>query len=135
MSALLESFKGTLAGQEALDQMERELVAWGAYVAGGRDASGYPSMSVMHPNWQPPAKGGASKLPRRVVSYAREQWVDAQVRTMSRKLQDALVARYVMRMSLHDQALALHCELSTVQARVSAAKRKLAAVFPVIGNR
>jgi hypothetical protein len=122
-------------GSELLDAMERELVAWGSYVAGGREVAGFPVMSVIHPNWMPPAKGMPAKLPMRPRDYSMERRVDGVVRRMSRKLQDALAVRYVRRMPYAEQAMALGCQPGTVDARVREAKRQIAAVFPVIAIR
>lgn len=115
-----------------LESMERELLAWGAYVAGGRDGNGFPVMSVIHPNWQPPAKGMTPKAPRRAQSYIRERRMDAAVRHLSGKLQDALAVRYVKRMSCAEQARVLGCQPGTLDARVREAKRQLVGVLPVV---
>jgi hypothetical protein len=124
-----------IMGAEVLDALERELVAWGSYVAGGREVAGYPVMSVIHPNWTPPAKGMPAKLPMRPREYIRERRVDIVVRRMSRKLQDALAVRYVRRMPYAEQAMALGCQPGTVDARVREAKRQLQTVLRVIANR
>lgn len=107
------------------DRMERELLAWGAFRAGGGCGDGYPAMSVIHPNWQPPAKGMPAKLPMPGRSTAAERALDARIGGLSVKMRDALFVRYVKRLALADQAQALGCEQSTVVARITAAKRSL----------
>ena len=109
------------------DAMERRLQAWAAWLTGGRGAAGYPAKNVLHPSWLPPAAG---QLPSMITVHAqptvRERQVHAVVECMSVRLQNTLVAVYLMRASPAEQAVLLECQPSTVRARLADAKAKLA---------
>lgn len=107
------------------ERMERRLVAWGVWKSAGGNGAGYPAMSVIHPNWTPPARGLPPRLPPIGASSADEIALNASIAGLSVKMRDALFVRYVKRMSLADQAATLACSESTVLMRISAAKRRL----------
>lgn len=115
----------SVAQETVADRMEAQLLAWGAFRAGGGCGDGYPSMSVIHPNWTIPAKGMQAKLPMPGRSSVAERALDARIAELSVKMRDALFVRYVKRLALAEQARMLGCEESTVGARVQQAKRIL----------
>lgn len=107
------------------DRMERRLVAWGVWRSAGGNGAGYPAMSVIHPNWTPPARGLPPRMPPAAASCADEVALNGRIGELSVKMRDALFVRYVKRMSLADQAATLSCSESTVLMRIASAKRRL----------
>lgn len=109
-----------------VDPMQARLTAWAAWLTGGRCADGYPTKSVLHQSWLPPAPGQTPTMRSSPASSERmERELDAQIRTLSQRLQDTLAVVYVMRARPDEQVLRLQCQASTVRARVAEAKRLL----------
>ena len=109
-----------------VDPLPGRLVAWAAWLtSGGSGGEGYPTKSVLHSSWLPPTPG---KTPTMASSTGRReralhQMISAE---LSVRLQNTLVAVYVMRASPAEQVVLLECQASTVRARVSEAKALLA---------
>lgn len=113
-----------------VDLMQRRLLAWAAWLAGGRNSAGYPTKNVLHQSWLPPSAG---QLPAMVSVRARptvkESQVHAAVERMGLRLQNTLVVVYLMRAAPAEQARLLECQASTVRARVAQAKALLASML------
>jgi DNA-directed RNA polymerase specialized sigma24 family protein len=107
-------------------QVQARLLRWAAWVTVG-DGSGYPVMSVIHPEWQPPSPGVTPTLKVGAVTDVRQ--THRAIQGLSLRLRNTLVVHYVMRLSLAEQAQRLGCEVSTVIARVASAHRTLAKEF------
>ena len=106
--------------------MERRLQAWACWRQGGGRVDGYPTKSVLHASWSPPSAG---MTPSMQVVHARscrdERALDRAISGLSVRLQDTLVAVYLMRAQVAEQVALLQCQASTVRARVGEAKRLL----------
>lgn len=114
--------------------MERRLLAWAAWLTGGRSSAGYPVKNVLHPSWMPPAGGRTPTMVATLATtMAPERQVHAAVMSMSQRLQDTLAAVYVLRASADEQVSILGCQASTVRARVAAAKAMLAQMLRTAG--
>lgn len=117
-----------------IDVMERRLLAWAAWLTGGRSSAGYPTKNVLHQSWLPPAAG---QLPAMVSVQAQptaqERQVHAALGQLSVRLQNTVVVVYVMRAAPDEQARLLECQASTVRARVGEAKAALS--LALLGNR
>lgn len=109
-----------------VDLMQQRLLAWAAWLTGGRTSAGYPTKNVLHQSWLPPAAG---QLPAMVSAPARptlqERQVHAAVERMGMRLQNTLAVVYLMRAAPAEQARLLECQASTVRARVAEAKTSL----------
>lgn len=108
-----------------VDMVEARLLAWAAWRTAGRCADGYPSKSVLHPSWSPPAPGVTPTMHVAGAGEERQRQMDALVAGLSVKLRDALYVVYIKRMAPTEQARQLQCKECTVRARVSEAKRQL----------
>lgn len=106
------------------DVIERRLQAWGAWLAEGGCGDGYPSKSVLHESWLPPAAGSVPSI-KVGRGDAAERAVHAAVRLMSVRMANTLVVTYVYRQAGQARALRLECQESTARARVQQAKRLL----------
>ncbi len=109
------------------DRAQMLLERWAAWLQGsGAAAAGYPTKSVLHPSWLPPASGMVPVMHTTPASNCRqERAVHAVVCGMSKTMQDTLVVVYVWRKSEAERAAALQCQPSTVRARVAQAKRQI----------
>lgn len=110
-----------------LEYIERRLLRWAEYVAVG-DGSGYPSMSVLHKNWQPPAPGTSPTLKVAAPSDARETH-RAIKRLLSQRQANTLVVHYVMKLPMAEQVQLLECAAATIYQRIETAHRLLARGF------
>jgi DNA-directed RNA polymerase specialized sigma24 family protein len=111
-----------------IDVLHQRLLAWAAWLTGGGGGCGYPTKSVLHSSWLPPAPGS---IPAMRTSSARssapERELHAIIRqTLSVRLQNTLAVVYLMRASASEQAVLLECQPSTVRARLGEAKRLIA---------
>lgn len=109
------------------DPIERRLQAWGAWLRGGASGDGYPTKSVLHVSWLPPAPGQLPTLRTSTRSDRQERETDRAVRALGLRLQNTLAVVYVMRAPVAEQAALLECQPSTVHARVAEAKRAMRA--------
>jgi DNA-directed RNA polymerase specialized sigma24 family protein len=107
-------------------QIEARLLRWAAWRTVG-DGSGFPVMSVIHPEWQPPSPGVTPTLKVGAATDVRQ--TNRAIAKLSLRLRNTLVVHYVHRLPLVDQAARLECEVSTVIARIAAAHRTLAKEF------
>ena len=108
-------------------RIEARLQRWAAWLSVG-DGSGYPVMSVLHPEWQPPSPGITPTMKVSSISDARETH-RAISRLMSKRMAHTLVLHYCMNLSTAEKAMRLECTESTVIQRVDQAHRVLAAEF------
>ena len=116
-----------MAKIEAIDDMLRR---WAAAVAGEGDGSGYPTKSVLHEDWSPPAPGQTPTM-KTVTRGADVLRVHAAVAQLSMRERNTVVVHYCKRLSLDEQAIELGCQPVTVKKRVEAIHRALAAVLLV----
>jgi DNA-directed RNA polymerase specialized sigma24 family protein len=107
-------------------QIEARLLRWAAWLTVG-DGSGFPVMSVIHPEWQPPSPGVTPTL--KVGASTDVRQTHRAIAKLSLRLRNTLIVHYVHRSPLADQAALLGCEVSTVIARVASAHRPLAKEF------
>ena len=107
----------------ARDQrMEERLQRWAQAVTVG-DGSGFPVMSVLHPEWQPPSPGITPTMKTAAASDARE--THRALKTLSQRLQNTVAVHYCMKLPLDVQAQRLGCAVDTVHGRIEAAHRAL----------
>lgn len=109
------------------DVMQGRLVAWAAWLTGGGSGQGYPTKSVLHSSWLPPTPGQTPTMVSSTGGTGRRERALHQLISaeLSVRLQNTLVAVYVMRASPAEQVVLLECQASTVRARVSEAKALL----------
>lgn len=111
-----------------VDILHLRLQAWATWLTSGGNAAGYPSKNVLHQSWLPPAPGSTPSMrTTHAHSDARERAMHVAVACLSIKLQNAVVAAYVMRAGPAAQAQLQQCKPSTARARLMAAHAKLAA--------
>lgn len=116
-----------MAKIKTVDDMLRR---WAAAVAGEGDGSGYPTMSVLHEDWSPPAPGQTPTM--KTVSRGRDvERVHAAVAQLSMRERNTVVVCYCKRLSVAEQAEQLGCAAVTVEKRVEAIHRALAALLLV----
>ena len=104
------------------NDIHARLLAWAQYVTVG-DGSGYPAMSVLHPEWQPPAPGTTPTMKVSAPSMAAQ--THRAIGMLSLRLANTLVVHYVLKLPMAEQAERLECEERTVYLRVEAAQRQL----------
>ncbi len=113
--------------QMNVDVLQQRLQAWAAWLTGGGSGDGYPTKSVLHSSWLPPTPGMTPTMKTSTGSAGRqEREMHAIISALSVRLQNTLVAVYVMRASAAEQVVLLECQASTVRARVGEAKRLIA---------
>ena len=119
-----------MTSESTSDEMERRLREWGTWLAAGCSTTGgYPTKSVLHPEWSPPQSGSRPAMKVATVRDHREREVHAVVCGMSARMQQTLLVRYVLNLSERERAERLRCAPSTVRVRVMAAKRGLLAAL------
>lgn len=106
--------------------IEARLVRWANAVTVG-DGSGFPTMSVLHPEWQPPSPGVTPTLKTSAHSDVME--THRALQRLSLRLQNTVAVHYCMRLSVAEQAERLDCAEATVYGRVDRAHRELAALL------
>lgn len=109
-----------------VDVLTTRLQAWAAWLTAGGCAVGFPTKSVLHESWLPPAAGQTPSTPSVQAGDANEQRLHGIISAMCVRLQNTLVVVYVMRARPAEQVLWLQCQESTVRARVLEAKRAIA---------
>lgn len=112
-----------MARDEYIDRLLRE---WAQYRMVG-DGSGYPRTSMLHPEWQPPAKGQTPSL--KVGHPSRVREVDRAIRELSERLQSTLWLYYCTQLPIHEQAVRLACQPDTIHKRLSSADTYLRGVL------
>lgn len=111
-----------------VDVLHGRLQAWATWLTAGGRGEGYPTKSVLHSSWLPPAPGMTPTMRTSVGDGGRRERALHQVisQALSVRLQNTLVVVYVMRASAAEQATLLDCQESTVRARVREAKALIA---------
>ena len=104
-------------------EIEARLQRWAQWVNVG-DGSGYPVMSVLHPEWQPPSPGVTPSMKTASASDTRQ--THRAIAKLSQRLANTLVVHYCLKLSIADQAARLDCAEDTVFGRVEQAHRQLA---------
>lgn len=104
------------------EAMHQRLLAWAAWVTVG-DGSGFPTMSVLHQNWSPPAPGTTPSMKVSAPSSAKQ--THRIVATWSLRQRNTVVLYYCTQLPVAEQAARLECAERTVHARISAAHRAL----------
>jgi hypothetical protein len=99
-------------------EIEQRLLRWAQGITAG-NGSGYPTMSVIHPEWSPPSPGVMPTLKTAASSDVRQ--THRAVLKLSDRLQATLVVHYIKRLPIAEQARALDCEERTIHARVDRA--------------
>lgn len=107
--------------------VEARLQRWAQAVTVG-DGSGYPSMSVIHPNWSPPTKGSRPVM-KTMPGGADVQATHRAIGRLSIKQRDAICLHYAYRLSSALHAERTGCAERTVRDRLDAARRALAAMW------
>ena len=107
-------------------QIEQRLQRWAQWLKVG-DGNGFPVMSVLHKEWQPPVPGTSPTM--KVGHGSDAPATHRAIGQMSVRMRNTLVVHYVLGLSVADQALRLECTEKTVMARVELAHRHLLAVF------
>lgn len=106
-----------------IPDIEARLLRWAQGVTLG-DGSGFPSMSVLHPEWQPPSPGVTPTLKALPGSDVLE--THRAISRLSERLIVTLVLHYILKPPLAEQARMLDCGEATVYARVERAHGLLA---------
>ena len=109
-------------------EVEAMLLIWAAMVRCG-DGSGYPTMSVLHPNWSPPSPGQTPtmKTSGKPALVARVHQAIGQLSMRSRNTIVVVYASGVL--PAVEQAERLGCQVKTLEKRVEAIHRDLAALL------
>ncbi len=107
--------------------VEARLQRWAQAVTVG-DGSGYPAMSVMHPNWMPPTKGSTPTM--KVSSGGHDvRATHRSIGLLSLKQRDAICLHYAYKLSTAQHAERAGCAERTVRDRLDAGRRALAAMW------
>jgi DNA-directed RNA polymerase specialized sigma24 family protein len=106
--------------------IEERLVRWASSVTVG-DGTGFPTMSVLHPEWQPPSPGVTPTM--KTAPGSDVQQTHRAIGQLSMRLRNTVVVHYCIKGSLEEQALRLDCEVVTVHARINQAHRELQALL------
>lgn len=107
------------------DTMEQHLLSWGSWLQGGKRGHGYPVTNVLHQSWLPPTPGMTPTMCTTAGSDRIERAIHRAVQGMSIRMQNTLVAVYVMRAPAADWPDILECADGTVRQRIAIAKRLL----------
>lgn len=105
--------------------VDEALQRWAAAVAGAGDGSGYPTMSVLHEDWSPPAPGQTPTL-KVVHGTGDARRVHAALALLTMRQRNTVVVHYCRRLSLAEQGELLGCEADTVTKRIGDIHRALA---------
>lgn len=109
-----------------IQEIENRLQRWAQGVTVG-DGSGFPAMSVIHPSWQPPTPGTTPTM--KVAPGSDVRQTHAAIGKLSERLRATVVAHYVLKWPIADQAQVLECGQATVYARVERAHAELWALL------
>ncbi len=111
-----------------IDWVHAALQRWAAAVGEGKDGSGFPTMSVLHPNWSPPAPGQTPTL-KAVRGASDVRATHAALALLTVRQRNTVVVHYCRRLSLAEQGQMLGCEPDTVTKRIGVIHRNLARVL------
>lgn len=106
--------------------VEQRLVRWASSVTVG-DGTGFPAMSVLHPEWQPPSPGTTPTMKTSASSNVHA--THRAIGRLSMRLRNTIVVHYCIKGTLEEQAMRLDCEVVTVHARINQAHRALQAML------
>lgn len=106
--------------------VEERLLRWAQAVTVG-DGSGYPTMSVLHSEWQPPSGGLTPSM--KVAAHSDVAATHRAMAKLSMRLRNTLVVHYCLRLPMDLQAERLGCAVDTVHGRVEQAHRELAGLL------
>lgn len=109
-----------------IEWVEQRLRDWAQWLKVG-DGSGYPHMSVLHPEWQPPSPGQTPTMKVAPSSSARS--THEAMACWSVSLRNTVLLYYVTDLPIAEQAARLGCAAQTVHARIEHAHRLLAQHF------
>lgn len=109
-----------------IQEIEDMLRVWAAGVR-VVNGDGFPTMSVLHPNWSPPSPGQTPTL----KTFSRGQLVERvheAIARLSVRSRNTVVVVYASgQLTAAEQALRLDCQVKTLEKRVEAIHRELAA--------
>jgi DNA-directed RNA polymerase specialized sigma24 family protein len=103
-------------------EMHERLVQWGQWITVG-DGSGYPTMSVLHKEWQPPAPGLTPTMKVAAPSSARQ--THRVISRWSMRMRNTVVLHYGRNLPIGQQAMLLSCSVRAVHARIELSHRLL----------
>lgn len=112
-----------------IQEIEELLRLWATMARVNFGGSGYPSMSVLHPNWSPPAPGQTPtmKTGGRLNAVIR---VHQAIGQLSLRARNTVVVVYASGpIPAAEQAARLNCEVKTLEKRIEAIHRELAALL------
>lgn len=113
-----------MARDPGIDNM---LQRWAERVTVG-NGSGFPTMSTLHPSWQPPPPGQMPTMRTfKGDDYGEAAQMHRLVARLSTKQFNAVVAHYLLHVPMAEQAKRLGCGERTVIERVERAQRELRA--------
>jgi hypothetical protein len=102
--------------------MHQRLLDWGQMVTVG-DGSGYPTMSVLHKEWQPPSQGITPSMKTSAPSSARQ--THRAIALWSVRMRNTVSVHYCTSLPVAQQAVYLKCNVRTVYARIEESHRML----------
>ncbi len=101
------------------EAMHLLLLDWAQWVMVG-NGSGYPTMSVIHPDWSPPSPGVTPTMKVSAPSSARR--INREMAKWSARLRNTVVLVYcIPGMTLDEKARLLGCAVRTVNERIALA--------------
>lgn len=105
-----------------MPEIEARLLRWAQGVTVG-DGSGFPAMSVIHPEWQPPSPGTTPML--KTLPGSDVAQTHRAIEQLSERLIATLVVHYILKPPIAEQARLLDCGEATVYTRVERAHAQL----------
>ena len=102
--------------------IEARLQRWASFVTVG-DGSGFPVMSPIHPEWQPPSPGITPTLKVSPASDVRQ--THRAIGRLSLRLANTVAVHYCLRLPIAEQAQRLGCAPQTVHGRIESAHAQL----------
>ncbi len=113
-----------------IKEIEDMLRIWASMARGGV-GDGYPAMSVLHPNWSPPPPGQTPTM-RTGGQPAMVKRVHEAIGQLSLRSRNTVVVVYASgALPAVEQAERLGCQVKTLEKRVDAIHRELAALLLV----
>lgn len=100
------------------EQMHQRLLEWAQWRKCG-DGSGYPTMSVLHEDWSPPAPGLTPTMKVAGSSTARQ--THRAMAGWSARMRNTVALYYLTNLPIAEQAERLECAERTVHERIEQA--------------
>ena len=100
------------------EEMHARLLEWAQWRKCG-DGSGYPTMSVIHPQWQPPSPGVTPTM--KVAGSPTARLTHRAMAGWSGRLRNTVALYYLTNLSIAEQAARLECAERTVHERIEQA--------------